>query len=379
MHDQRRRCALMSLSALLAVTLAACGGSAGSDSAQAGGAGRPADTSSVPAPTTTPPTKITVTTPLAAAPTAGRTFFWLQCELPICEKITTGVQAAVAAAGWNYENLVFKSDDPAGGLESALQRNPDAIGITGIPSAAIKSQLAAAAAAGIPVVTCSPGPEEPSPQTFGAICSRTTEPDGRNLALWAIKDSGGAANIVSVTVPSYPSLKTTTDGVAQTVQQYCPACTADVLDVTVDELAGGRIPAKLVAYLQSHPNVNYVLFTFADLQIGVPQTLKAAGMDTIKLIGTGAGPAQFEGIINGGMDAAWGTFPAQYEGWLMVDAAIRLVDGGGVPPGYQSELDALPTYIVDTPAAAQELAPTFDFTGPAGYEEQFTQLWSIRP
>jgi ribose transport system substrate-binding protein len=379
MLDRRRRCVLMSLSTLLAVTLAACGGSGGSGSTQAGGAGQPADTSSVPAPTTTPPTKITVTTPLAAAPTPGRTFFWLQCELPICEKITTGVQAAVGAAGWNYENLVFKSDDPAGGLESALQRNPDAIGITGIPSAAIKSQLAAAAAAGIPVVTCSPGPEQPSPQTFGAICSRTTEPDGRNLALWAIKDSGGAANIVSVTVPSYPSLKTTTDGVAQTVQQHCPTCTADVLDVTVDELAGGRIPAKLVAYLQSHPNVNYVLFTFADLQIGVPQTLKASGMDTIKLIGTGAGPAQFEGIINGAMDAAWGTFPAQYEGWLMVDAAIRLVDGGGVPPGYQAELDALPTYIVDTPAAAQQLAPAFDFTGPAGYEEQFTQLWNVTP
>jgi ribose transport system substrate-binding protein len=180
-------------------------------------------------------------------------------------------------------------------------------------------------------------------------------------------------------VPSYPSLKTTTDGVAQTVQQHCPTCTADVLDVTVDELAGGRIPAKLVAYLQSHPNVNYILFTFADLQIGVPQTLKASGMDTIKLIGTGAGPAQFEGIINGAMDAAWGTFPAQYEGWLMVDAAIRLVDGGGVPPGYQAELDALPTYIVDTPAAAQQLAPAFDFTGPAGYEEQFTQLWNVTP
>jgi ABC-type sugar transport system substrate-binding protein len=377
MHDRRRRCALMSLSALLAVTLTACGGSAGSGSTQAAGAAQPADTSSVPAPTTTQPTKITVTTPLAAAPTPGRTFFWLQCELPICEKITTGVKAAVAAAGWNYENLVFKSDDPAGGLESALQRKPDAIGITGIPSAAIESQLAAAAAAGIPVVTCSPGPESPSPQTFGAICSRTTEPDGKNLALWAIKDSGGAANIVSVTVPSYPSLKTTTDGVAQTVQQYCPACTADVLDVTVDELAGGRIPAKLVAYLQSHPNVNYVLFTFADLQIGVPQTLEAAGMNTIKLIGNGAGPAQFEGIINGGMDAAWGAFPAEYEGWLMVDAAIRLVDGGEVPPGYQSELDALPTYIVDTPAAAEALAPAFDYTGPAGYEEQFKQLWKL--
>lgn len=367
----------MALSALLAVTVGACTSSGGSTTA-GGGAGNAAAVSSVPAPLTTPPTKITITTPLAAAPTPGKTFYWLDCSLPICGKITTGVKAAVAAAGWNYKSLVFSSDDPGSGLSAAIASKPDVIGITGIPSAAVKSQLAAAAAAGIPVVTCSPGPEAPSATTFQAICNHTTAPDGKNLGLWAIRDSGGKANIVSVTVPSYPSLKTTTDGLAQTVEQYCSGCSTSELDVTVDDLASGQIAAKLVAYLQSHPNVDYVLFTFADLEVGVPQALKAAGMSSrVKLIGDGAGSAQFQGIISGGGDASWVAFPAEYQGWEMVDAALRLVGGGTLPAGYQTELDALPTYIVDNTAAARQLAPAFDYAGPVGYEAQFKALWKL--
>lgn len=371
-----QRIARMSLAVpLLALGLAACGESDATTSSPEASAAAEA----APDPVTDPPTEITITTPLEKAPTPGKTFFWLQCELPICGKITTGVEAAVAAAGWNYENLVFKATDPGGAIESAIQQSPDAIGITGIPSAAVESQLNAAADAGIPVVTCSPGPEEPSPTTYSAICSHTTQPDGENLALWAIKDSSGSANIVTVTIPSFPSLQTTVDGVHKMVDEHCPDCSADELELTVEDLAGGQVAPKLVAYLQSNPDTSYVLFNFADLEIGVPEALQAAGFeDKVKLIGNGAGPQQFEALAEGGgMDAAWVAFPSLYSGWQMVDAALRLVDGGTLPDGYQEELDALPTYIVDTPDGAEALAPSYDFAGPADYEEQFKQLWLV--
>jgi ABC-type sugar transport system substrate-binding protein len=273
---------------------------------------------------------------------------------------------------------VFMASDPGGGLTSALQQNPDVIGITGIPSAAIKPQLKAAADAGVPVVVCSPGPEEPSAETYAAICSQTTGPDGENLAKWAIKDSGGKANMVMVTIPSFPSLQTTVDGLDNTAAKYCPGCSTGELDLTVDDLAGGQVASKLVAYLQTHPDTNYVVFNFGDLEIGVPEALKAAGFDKkVKLIGNGAGPQQFQGIIDGGMDAAWVAYPAVYEGWQLVDAALRVVDGGQVPDGYQKELASLPSYIVDTPEAAKALAPSFDYDGPAGYQDQFKQLWLV--
>ena len=77
------------------------------------------------------------------------------------------------------------------------------------------------------------------------------------------------------------------------------------------------------------------------------------------------------------MDAAWVAYPAVYEGWEMVDAALRLVDGGALPAGYQDETKALPSYIVDTKAAAEALAPSFDYEGPEGYADQFKKLWLV--
>ena len=289
------------------------------------------------------------------------------------------MEDAVNAAGWNLETVVFKATDPGGAIESAIQQSPDAIGITGIPSAAVEAQLASAAEAGIPVVTCSPGPEDPSPETYAAICSQTTQPDGENLALWAIKDSSGGANIVTVTIPSFPSLQTTVDGVHKVVDEHCAGCSADELELTVEDLAGGQVASKLVAYLQSNPDTNYVLFNFADLEIGVPEALQAAG-----LRGQGEADRQRRRAAavrgagrGGGMDAAWVAYPAVYEGWQMVDSALRLVDGATLPDGYQEELSALPTYIVDTKEAAEELAPLYDWNGPAGYEEQFKELWLV--
>lgn len=367
--------------AAMGVTVAACGSSDsngssdGSATASAGAA--KSQTAAAPAPLTTPPKTVGITTPLDAAPTKGKTFFWLQCELPICGKITDGVKAATAAAGWKYQNLVYKSADPGAGIESAVQRRPDAIGITGIPSAAVKAQLAAAAKAGIPVVVCSPGPEEPSPTTYAAICSHTTGPDGVQEGLWAIRDSGGKANVVSVTIPSFPSLKATVDGTSETVKRYCPKCTTDSLDLTVDDLGAGQVTSKLVAYLQSHPDVNYVVFTFADLAAGVPEALKAAGLDKkVTLVGNGGGEAQFKAVA-GGAHQAWVAYPAQLEGWQLVDAAIRLVDGGKLPDAYHDQIQHLPTYIVDTAAAAKQLAPSYDWAGPSDYEAQFKQLWKV--
>jgi len=373
----RQRILRLSLLALTAFAVVACGAS----NADTGDSPSPTSSGSAeaaPAPLTEAPAQINVKTPLDQAPTPGKTFFWLQCELPICAKIGEGVKAGVAAAGWDLETLVFKGSDPGAGVESALQRKPDVIGITGIPSAAIAPQLAAAAAAGIPVVTCAPGPEEPSAETYSAICSQTTGPDGENLARWAIQDSGGKAHMVMVTIPSFPSLQTTVDGLNDTAAQYCPGCSTGELDVTLEDLAGGQVASKLVAYLQTHPETNYVVFNFGDLEIGVPEALKAAGFeDKVKLIGNGGGPQQFQAIIDGGMDVAWVAYPAVYSGWELVDAALRLVDGGTLPASYQDDIAALPSYIVDTPEAAKSLAPSFDYAGPAGYEGQFKELWLL--
>ena len=367
--------AVLPVAVALTASVAACGTADNSSTNGSSGGAAAKTTASVPLPTTTPPKTVGISQPLKTAPAKGKTLFWLQCEVPICGKITTGIKGATAALGWKYENMVFKASDPGAGLQSAIQQRPDVIATTGMPSAAVKPELAAAAKAGIPVVTCG-APEQPSRMTYSAICGATTQPDGVQEALWAIKDSGGNAHVVNVTVPSYPLLKTNTTGTDATLKQYCPKCTSDELDLTVDDLAGGQVAPKLIAYLQSHPNVNYAMFTFADLANGVPEALKAAGLaDKVTLVGNGGGPAQFKAVA-GGAHQAWVAYPAVLEGWEMVDAAARLVSGG-LPAGYQKQLQHLPTYVVDSPSAAKSLAPSFDWNAPAGYEQQFKKLWNV--
>jgi ribose transport system substrate-binding protein len=362
----------------LAPALAACGDDDSDSAATAAGSGSKSTESapSVPDPITSPPDKIAITKPWTSPPPTGKTIFWLQCELPICAKIAQGGKAAAAAIGWKFESVVFKAGNPAGGMQTALQRKPDAIFISGIPAAAIKSQLAAAEKAGIPVVGCG-DPEQPGPGKYASMCGTTTGPDGEQLGLWAIKDSGGDAHVVSVTIPSFPSLTTTTDGTAKAVKQYCPKCSADILPVTVDDLGAGQVASKLVAYLQAHPDVNYVLFTFADLGAGVAAALKGAGLDSkVKLIGNGAGPTQFKTMVAGGTpDAAWMAYPAVLSGWIATDAAARLIADGKLPDGYQKEQDHLQTWIVDSAESAKSLAPSYDWEGPTNYQQQFKDLW----
>ena len=116
---------------------------------------------------------------------------------------------------------------------------------------------------------------------------------------------------MTVTIPAFPALGTTVAGINDTVDEFCPGCSTGELELTVDDLAGGQVVPKLVAYLQSNPETNYVLFNFADLEIGVPEALEAAGLDKVKLIGNGGGPQQFEALVAGdSMDAAWVAYPA---------------------------------------------------------------------
>ena len=374
----RRRSVLAVLAAALSLSIAACGSDSDSGSDKSASSGASNATANVPAPKTTAPTEIHVTEPLSAPPSKGKTFFFLQCELPICNKIAASVKEGVAAAGWNYDSMVFKASDPGGGLESAIQRKPDAIGITGIPSAAVKSQLAAAAKANIPVVTCSPGPEEPSPTTYRMICSRTTYKDGVNMGLWAIRNSGGKAHIVEASVSAFPILGTAVKGTEDTIKKYCPDCKHDVLDFTVDDIGGGQVGPKLVAYLQSHPDTTHVIFAFGDLSNGVPEALKAAGLsDKVTLLGNQGNEAQMKSIADG-TGQAWNAFPTKYEAWEMVDAAIRLVEEGKLPDDYQKQIDSLPSYIVDTPDAAKALASNkYEWDGPTDYQEQFKKLWQL--
>jgi ribose transport system substrate-binding protein len=163
----------------------------------------------------------------------------------------------------------------------------------------------------------------------------------------------------------------------QTVADYCPKCSVDTLPVTVNDVASGAVPSKLVAYLQTHPQVNYVDFSFADLLTGAQQALKAAGLTSkVKIVGQalGAGPQVIKAIEDGSV-AAWVAQPNTYQAWLMVDAMARLSEG--LPLSQERQAAKEPTWVVDSATSAKPLGAIGGWDGPPGFQNEFKQLWQV--
>jgi ribose transport system substrate-binding protein len=363
------------------LALAACGddddesASAGSNAAEE----QSSEGTTVEPPPTTPPAEIQVTEPLPKAPPKGKKVIWLQCELPACARYTEPLRRAVTSLGWEYESQAYKNtgEGPAGAMDQAIAQGFDYIAITGIPSAALKSQLQKAADAGIKIASGSV-PEKPSEGGWLSQSGGTLVPDAENVAKWMVNDSNGKANVVAVTIPQFPVLNGQTDFLKEELPKMCPDCEYDQLDVTVEEVGAGGVPQKLVGYLQAHPDVNYVFFTFSDLGKGIGKVLEGSGLrDKIKLTGCCGDAGNAKEIASGDTDA-WTISPNEYTGWTMVDAMAR--DSLGLDVAETNELVyESPSWVVDSKESVdQHLKGTdFDWPGPAGYEDQFKKLWQV--
>jgi len=365
---------------VLAVSLATAACASSNQKASQDATTTPASASAgkltVAAPPTTPPTAIQVTQALPTTPPKGKKVIFLQCELPACQRYAPGIKEAAAALGWSPKIEVFKNADPGSALQQAIIEHPDYIAITGIPAVVLKPQLAAAAKAAIPVISCAT-PDKPSPGGYAVQCGGTLATDADYVGRWMVNDSGGKAHAVAVTIPQFPVLNTETDWLKANLKSKCAGCSFDQLAVTVQDVGGGGVAQKLVAYLQSHPDVNYVFFTFNDLTRGVPAALRTAGLSNkVKLVGA-AGDASIMKAI-GTTQAAWTIAPNVYSAWVMIDAMARLSVGDRLADGYDAKVYASPTWVVDSAESAKRLAPTsYDWYGPHGFQDKFKALWKV--
>lgn len=361
------------IAALACAALAAgCGGSDdnGSEAATATSAQTTASAQSVEPAPTTPPTEIPVTRALSRTPPSGKKVTFMQCEFATCARYVPSVKAATEALGWSADFKVFKAAAIGSALDQAIAEKPDYIGLSAIPSAAIKPQLAAAAKAGIPVLAVSAA-EQPAEGGYTVVSSGTLQQDADYIMRWVINDSRGSANVVAVTVPQYPIFATATDHLKTAMSEQCAECGYDELALSPEEAVSGTIPQKLVGYLQSHPETNYVFFAFSDLATGVPEALQAAGMaDRVKLTGVASDTAIAKQIGDG--HAAWVPSPNGYSVTTLIDSMARLSVGD---PVEHEAIAQWPTFVIDSSETAK--AVDYNWEGPDGYLEQFDKLWNV--
>lgn len=348
-------------------------------SADGGGSGEPADVSaarSVAVQYESPPDGLVLTTPLSRAPQAGKYVISIETPQPISSAKDDAIQQAADLLGWRYQRILQGTDADAGpkAMDQAIALGPDAIHISGTPLSMLSTQIERASDAGIPVIADSVG-DDPVPGVISTSLDGTKQVQewGKMVASQVVADSDGEANIAVFTITDYPILNVFTDAFTAQMKTLCPGCRVEMINQKVTDL-GTKTPQSVVSTLQRDPEINYALFSFGDLVLGVDAALRAAGLqDQVRFAGQTPTPANLASLKDGD-DSVWVGFPVQILGWRVIDMLARQFNGDDLKPADDA---FLPTQLLnsDNIGTAVLDPKTGFYVGVADYQDQFEKLW----
>jgi ribose transport system substrate-binding protein len=319
-----------------------------------------------------PATKILQTMPLAQKPPTGKLFVWLADPIPQNSQIAAEVKLAIAAIGWKYVSLAYNPGNPAtvqSALNNALEMKASVVGESGVPTSQLgASEIAAYQKAAIPIIETNDIGTN-SPDIWGSPASAFEIPGAKALAGWFIADSNGKGNVLVEDASVFPLLNQFDNAFASDVKAECSGCTVQTVDVPPDDLTNGQLIPAVVSRLRADSKIDYVSFDDGAFADGARAQLNVAGLNKVKIIGTGMDSDGAAGI-KAGTESAWMSVSFYYQGDALVDAAIRAVEH---IPGIGG--DTVTTQqLIDSNNIAQFGTGSYP---PAEALQQFEALWKV--
>ncbi|MBL7494613.1 sugar ABC transporter substrate-binding protein [Frankia sp. AgB1.9] len=387
-HDRLRRpraglrsaFAVGALAGLMLAT-AACGSSgssAGTQPAAGSSASAPAAVASAQAVVDQllkPPTSLGVTDRLTKAPTGG-TFVYLSCELALCQILNKNMSEAASAAGLGFKSIPIKSADPAtliAGMQQALTLSPPPVGVSfaGLPEAVWGSQVAAFAAAGVPLIPVGAGETSKSPAVPAGSLNGPADitAQAKAIASYFVANSAGRGKALVLNVPDIGAFKQFTGDFSSQVASACPGCSVKQVDITLAQTASNGVVPAVVSALQRDPSIDYVVTVEGEWTAGLVPAAKAAGRSGIHIVGINPTSVDQQAIL-AGTETAFVNIPLKITSWKAVDVALRyaqkmpIADGDGATP-----------YQLLTKATITEPEDSVD--APSDYVAQFRKLWGL--
>src|SRR4051812_21578042 len=325
------------------------------------------------------PTTIELSTPLTKKPATGKLAVKLVTPQPVTQVVSDGTKAAAEALGWSYKAIPVAAT--AEGIQKAfqtaleLQPAPVGIEVSGYPKVTFAAQLAEAKKRGIAVVSESTTDAAGTGDGIVALLDGPSQVQlwGKAIAAKVVADSNGKAQVAMVSVSAYPILGEFVKGFKDALTEWCPTgCSVTDLDQQATDV-GTKTPTSIVSALQRNPKLNYAVFSFGDLTIGLHAALTAAGLsDKVKIAGETATAANLQAVKDGS-ELAWTGFAAPVLGWRTVDAMARFVNGDDLAPASAAPL---PTQVVTKENVGSILTDSAGYyIGVTDYADQFKKLW----
>lgn len=306
---------------------------------------------------------------------SGKTIVYVAQTMtnPGVSGVAAGIQDAAKAIGWNVR-VIDGQGDPAGitaAFGQAVQLKPDGIVVGGFDPNTVSSQLAAADAAGIPVIgwhaLAEPGPSQ-SPKLFTNVTTKVSDV-AKISAQYIIAQSGGAAGVVVFTDNSIPFAA----GKAKMIEDELATCSSvkilKVENIPIPD-AGTRTPQEFSSLVSQFPDNWTHSVAINDLYFDNAATpLRAAGKQGGGApfnVGAGDGsPAAFQRIAAKQYQAATVPEPLNQEGWQIVDEFNRAFNKAEAS-GY------VPAIHVTDPT---NVGTTTSWDPQNGYQDEYKKIW----
>lgn len=271
--------------------------------------------------------------PLSKPVKPGLTLAAAMCTVPTCQVATT--KEAVAKIGWKLKLIGFDlTKGPpalATAFDTALQAKPSGgmLFTYLFPKPTIAKQLAAAEEQGIALVSQTGTKEPEIPACFA--CGALNELTGRLMVDTALADAGKKTKIAWAIDPVFTALQQNLKGAKAALEEHGEGSTMDVVNLSYGKQPAANA-ATITSFLQSHPDVEYVLFPTSELLGSVPQQLQSSGLgDKVKLISGNTDGKDLPALRSGQLFASVATENSSNQ-WRAVDALARLSVGEELTP-----------------------------------------------
>jgi ribose transport system substrate-binding protein len=313
--------------------------------------------------------------PLPAPPEEGLTVAITSCTLPVCHTLTDAAAEAAEAIGWTvvpYESELTPESYVAT-WDQMMQSPPDLIAyIPFAPDALIEEHLAKTKELGIPVVVAAPAGDRPDKEgPVYASYNGYTEffQSGGLMGDVVVADGGTGETTVFVWDPAlsliWDPIKAGFDE-----QMRASGSEADVLEASNSGI-GTAVPGQLVSYLQSHPDVEYVVLALADYSAGIPEALESAGLaDRVKIVSRAPQAANLANVKAGKEFASVGEENSS-NGWRAIDGLARLAQGMTPDDTWFEPAGWAQIYTADTVTQTTEPPTT------PGSPDAFLTAWGV--
>jgi len=365
---------LVALAAALLVA-AGCGGNDNGSSSSGGGGGGSSSADLGAAQklvkdASTRPTQITQDKPVGKNIPSGKKITFVSCGVEACAVQGPILQEGAKMLGWSVKTVGTDGspEKVSNAFEAAIRDGADAVIIDAADKDALAKPIADAKKAGVEFVTCCSLAQQGKDVTFNIADPQQNAPIGNMLASKVVADSGGKANTVYVNVSAFAILAEVGKTFKQKYQELCPNCKYDSIDIPLTSL-GKDAPDRIVSYLRSHPDVNYVVLAESGSTApGLSAAMNAAGLaGKVKIVGQGGNEGVYQDVKAGKLDAVVPSALYSYD-YGMLDALARKFAGVPVqetPPEF---------WLMDKGNAPSTInGPAFPIV--TDYKAQWAKLW----